>query len=96
MFTVFVLFKIANKDRDRFIDALSLAARCTRAESGNLFYDFSENEDDPQEIFLFEGYATRDDFEIHRSASYMKEFRETVTDYFLEPPRIIRGNQLAR
>lgn len=96
MFTVFVLFKVALAEKDRFIDALAEAARNTRNESGNHFYDFSENEDNPEEIFLFEGYSTRDDFEIHRNAEYMAVFREAVSGCFLEPPKIIRGNQLAR
>lgn len=96
MFTVFVLFKVALAEKERFIDALAEAARNTRNETGNLFYDFSENEDNPEEIFLFEGYSTREDFELHRSAPYLAVFREAAAGCFLEPPKIIRGYQLAK
>ena len=96
MFTVFVLFKVRLSELDRFIDVLSEAAQNTRNEPGNVFYDFSANEENPEEIFLFEGYLSRADFEVHRNADYMKKFRDFISECLLEPPKVIRGNQLAR
>lgn len=82
---VFVLdikftFKTA-KDRDLFIDLWKpLAKHVMEKEPGTISYELSIADSEPLKVLVFERYATKDDYHIHKNSKPFEEFHMKLRD----------------
>ena len=91
MFTLIVIFKVKPGCTSTFTHALTRVASLTRLETGNMVYEFSVDEGDINQIFLYEKYRNRESYELHTRQDYLNIFRAEIADLLEEAPTVIRG-----
>jgi quinol monooxygenase YgiN len=77
---------------DRSEEWLSLVAdytAATRAEPGNLFFEWSRSVDDPTQFVLVEGFADRDAGEAHVNSEHFKTAIAWMPDVISDTPEIV-------
>ena len=80
MYVVSVTVHVKPEFVARFIEATFDNARNTRREPGNLRFDVSQAEDDPNRFLLYEVYHTKDDFAAHQQTPHYLRFKTAVAD----------------
>ena len=60
-------------------------ARNTRNEPGNLRFDVSRAEDDPNRFLLYEVYREKDDFSKHQQTEHYLRWKSAVADWMAQP-----------
>ncbi|HEV8292240.1 MAG TPA: putative quinol monooxygenase [Tepidisphaeraceae bacterium] len=86
MYIVSVTIFAKPEFREALIEATLDNARNTRRyEPGNLRYDVSQAEDDPNRLHLFEAYKTKDDFAKHQQTPHYLRWKEKVVDWMSQP-----------
>jgi len=72
--------------REALLEATLDNARNTRRyEPGNIRYDVSQAEDDPNRLHLFEVYKSKDDFAKHQQTPHYLRWKEKVADWQTQP-----------
>jgi len=61
----------------------------TRAEPGNLWFDWSRSLDDPAEYVLIEAFADDDAATAHVTSDHFKAARHHLPPHLVETPRIV-------
>jgi autoinducer 2-degrading protein len=77
-----------------FIEATLDNARNTRKESGNMRFDVSQAEDDPNRFLLYEAYHTKDDFTKHQQTEHYARWKNAVTDWMAQPRQGVKHNAI--
>jgi (4S)-4-hydroxy-5-phosphonooxypentane-2,3-dione isomerase len=77
-----------------FIEAALDNARHTRREPGNLRFDVSQAEDDPNRFLLYEVYHTREDFAAHQQTPHYLRWKNAVADWMAQPRQGVRHRSL--
>ena len=85
MYVVAVTIFVKPANVDTFIEATLDNARNTRREPGNLRFDVSRGEDDPNRFLLYEVYREKEDFTKHQQTEHYFRWRDTVSNWFREP-----------
>jgi quinol monooxygenase YgiN len=81
-------FKVRHEDADRWPEIAADFTRATRAEPGNLWFDWSRSLDDPDEYVLIEAF--RDDAAAaHVNSDHFHEAQRTLPPHLVETPRIV-------
>ena len=87
MKVLLVTIKIKPEHRDAFMEAMMDDARgSNNDEPGCLRFDVLQDEEDPDTIHLYEAYLDQAALEAHRQAPHYIRWRDTVQDWFAEPP----------
>ena len=87
MKVLLVTIKIKPEHRDAFMEAMMDDARgSNNDEPGCLRFDVLQDEEDPDTIHLYEAYRDQAALEAHRQAPHYIRWRDTVQDWFAEPP----------
>ena len=87
MKVLLVTIKIKPEHRDAFMEAMLDDARgSNNDEPGCLRFDVLQDEEDPDTIHLYEAYRDQAALEAHRQAPHYIRWRDTVQDWFAEPP----------
>jgi quinol monooxygenase YgiN len=85
---IVVRFKTKPEWSDRWLDLVHEFTEATRAEPGNLWFDWSRSVEDPSEFVLVEAF--RDDAaEAHVSSDHFKSAMQELLPALIETPRII-------
>lgn len=87
---IFIVVKFRTKPEyaDRFMDIVGPFTRATRAEAGNLWFDWSRSVEDTNEFVLTEAF--RDDAaEAHVSSDHFAAGLDAMRPALAETPRII-------
>jgi autoinducer 2-degrading protein len=79
--TVFVKPEFASE----FITAILDNATNTRKEPGNIRFDVSQGEDDPNRFLLYEVYHTKEDFARHQETAHYLRWKNAVTPWMAQP-----------
>jgi autoinducer 2-degrading protein len=88
--TVFV-----KKDRvGDFIEATSENARDTRGEPGNVRFDVSQSNEDPNRFLLYEVYHGEEDFKRHQQTGHYLQWKAKVADWMAQPRQGVRHASL--
>lgn len=66
----------------------------TRAEPGNLWFDWSRSLDDPNEYVLVEAFAGQEAAVAHVSSDHFKVATSTLPQYLSATPKIINVQDL--
>lgn len=88
---IFIVVKFPVR-ADRSHEWLSLVegfTKATRAEPGNVFFEWSRSVDNPQEFILLEAFHDRDAGELHVNSDHFKAAMELLPDAISGPPEII-------
>lgn len=87
MIFIAVKFKVKPEHADRWMDIVDDFTRATRAEAGNLWFDWSRSIDDPNEYVLLEAFKD-DAAEAHVASDHFQKATEDMPAYLQETPRI--------
>src|SRR3569832_840447 len=67
-----------------FIEATIDNATNSRREPGNIRFDVSQAEDDPNRLLLFEVYKNKDGFVAHQQTAHYARWRDAVTPWMAQ------------
>jgi quinol monooxygenase YgiN len=88
MILIVVKFKTRPEWADRWLDLVHDFTEATRAEPGNLWFDWSRSVDDPNEFVLVEAF--HDDGAVpHVTSAHFKRALEEMPQALAETPHII-------
>ena len=88
MILIVVKFTTKPEWSDRFLDLVHDFTAATRAEPGNLWFDWSRSVDDPAEFVLVEAFHD-DGAGPHVSSDHFKAAMQALPQALAETPRII-------
>ena len=82
MYVVSVTISGKPEFQKQLLEATLDNARNTRKhEPGNIRYDVSQAEDDPNQLHLFEVYKSKEDFEKHKKTPHYLRWNEKVENW---------------
>ena len=81
-------FLIKPEHADRWPEISRTFTEATRAEPGNLWFDWSRSVDDPNEYVLVEAFQD-DAAEAHVTSAHFKQAQSELPAYLQETPRIV-------
>ncbi|WP_314324904.1 putative quinol monooxygenase [Paenarthrobacter ilicis] len=88
MIFIVVKFKVKPEWSERWMGLVGDFTASTRAESGNLWFDWSRSVEDPNEFVLVEAFQD-DAAEAHVNSAHFKKAMEDMPQALVETPRII-------
>ena len=88
MIFIVVKFKVKNEHADNFPELVREFTEATRAEPGNLWFDWSRSVEDPTEFVLIEAFHD-DGASAHVNSDHFKAAMQTLPQALAETPRII-------
>jgi quinol monooxygenase YgiN len=89
MIVITVRFKVRPEHVDDWLSLVDGFTRSTRAEPGNLWFDWARSVDDPNEFVLLEAFRDGDAGAAHVQSDHFKEAIRTMPKALAETPRII-------
>ena len=85
MFIVHVFIHVKAEYVEQFKAATIENASNSIKEPGIARFDFIQQKDDPDRFVLVEVYRTEDDPAKHKETAHYLKWRDTVTDWLVEP-----------
>ena len=82
-------FRVRPEDADRWPEISRGFTEATRAEPGNLWFDWSRSLDDPTEYVLVEAFADDEAGAAHVSSTHFQRARVELPPHLAETPRIV-------
>ena len=82
-------FKVKPEHADAWADLTREFTAATRAEPGNLWFDWSRCVDDPTEYVLVEAFRDGDAGGAHVQSAHFAAAMATLPQYLVETPRIV-------
>ena len=82
-------FKVKAEHADAWVDLTREFTAATRAEPGNLWFDWSRSVDDPSEYVLVEAFRDGDAGGAHVQSPHFAAAMATLPQYLVETPRIV-------
>jgi quinol monooxygenase YgiN len=88
---IFIVVKFKTKPEwsDKWIDHVDSFTEATRAEPGNLWFDWSRSVDDPATFVLVEAFADDDAAGVHVNSDHFKAATVELPLALVETPKII-------
>lgn len=81
-------WQVKPEKADQWLDLTRDFTEATRAEPGNLFFDWSRSVDDPNEYVLIEAFLD-DAAEAHVTAPHFKQARADLPQHLVRTPDIV-------
>ena len=88
MIFIVVKFDVRPEHAETWMDHVAAFTDATRAESGNLWFDWSRSVENPNEYVLVEAFKD-DAAEAHVNSEHFKTFTAETPDKLTSTPRII-------
>ena len=82
-------FRVLPDHADRWADITQEFTERTRAEPGNLWFDWSRNLADPTEYVLVEAFRDSEAGAVHVQSDHFMAATAALPQYLVETPRII-------
>ncbi|MEU3049229.1 putative quinol monooxygenase [Streptomyces sp. NPDC006984] len=89
MIFIAVRFTVRPECSDRWLDTVDAFTRATRAEPGNLFFDWSRSVEDPHRFTLLEAFADSDAGAAHVASDHFRAGLEAMASAIAATPEII-------
>ncbi|GAA1263714.1 putative quinol monooxygenase [Streptomyces aureus] len=89
MIFIAVKFTARPEYADSWLEHTADFTRATRAEEGNLFFDWSRSVEDPNQYVLLEGFRDGDAGAAHVGSDHFKAGLETMSGLIASVPEII-------
>lgn len=90
MFVTLVHIHVRPEHIGAFIDATRANHEASTREPGNIRFDVLRSVEDPNRFVLYEWYVDEDAAKAHRTTAHYDAWRDTVTDWLVEPRHGIR------
>lgn len=87
MIFICVKWKVKPEYADRWVELTEDFTQATRAEEGNLFFEWSRSVEDPHQYVLIEAFKD-DAAEAHVSAEHFKQAQAELPHYVQETPLV--------
>lgn len=87
MIFICVKWKVKPEYADQWVELTDEFTQATRAEEGNLFFDWSRSVEDPNEFVLIEAFK-EDAAEAHVTSAHFKKAQEEFPQYVQETPKV--------
>ena len=81
-------WQVKPENADQWLDLTKDFTEATRAEPGNLFFDWSRSVDDTNEFVLIEAFLD-DAAEAHVTAPHFKQAQADLPQYLQATPKIV-------
>jgi autoinducer 2-degrading protein len=94
MYVVSVTVHVKPELVESFIQATLDNARNTRGEPGNVRFDVSQVEDNPNQFLLYEVYRNKEGFAAHQQTEHYLRWKETVADAMAQPRQGVKHNSI--
>jgi quinol monooxygenase YgiN len=82
-------FRVKPEHADTWAEITREFTEATRAESGNLWFDWSRSLDDPTEYVLVEAFRDGDAGAAHVGSAHFKQAQLDLPQYLVATPKII-------
>ena len=82
-------FRVRPEHAAQWPDLSREFTNATRAEPGNLWFDWSRSLDDPTEYVLVEAFRDEEAGEAHVRSAHFKQAIATLPPYLVDTPRIV-------
>ena len=89
MIVIIARFETKPDYSERWPELVAPLTAATRAEAGNLWFDWSRSLDDPTEYVLVEAFRDADGGSEHVQSAHFKRAIATLPAYLVETPRIV-------
>ncbi|MDJ0382757.1 putative quinol monooxygenase [Streptomyces sp. G-G2] len=89
MIFIAVRFTVRREHADDWLTVVDDFTRATRAEPGNLFYDWSRGIEDPNQYVLLEAFADAAAGEAHVRSEHFRAGMAVMADAIATAPEII-------
>ncbi|MFD9691807.1 putative quinol monooxygenase [Kitasatospora sp. NPDC059146] len=89
MIFITVKFPVRPELSAQWLDIVAEFTEATRAEPGNLFFDWSRSVDDPDEYVLVEGFRDGEAGRAHVESAHFRKAMGTLSGAVAAKPRII-------
>ncbi|OBH06360.1 putative quinol monooxygenase [Mycobacterium sp. E1747] len=88
---IFIVVKFETKPEwtDRWTDLVSLFTAATRAEDGNLWFEWSRSLDNPAEYVLVEAFRDDEAGALHVNSDHFKQAMQELPQALASTPKII-------
>jgi quinol monooxygenase YgiN len=89
MIFIVVKWQVRPEKADEWLSIVGPFTQATRAEPGNLFFDWSRSVDDPNEFVLVEAFIDGDAGAAHVRSDHFKAAQRDLPDALAAVPQII-------
>lgn len=89
MIFIVVKFTIRADRSDEWLALADKFTQATRNETGNLFFEWSRNVDNPHQFFLVEAFASGHAGEVHVNSEHFKTAMTWMPEVIAETPQIV-------
>lgn len=89
MIFIVVRYQVLPEHVDGWLEALAPFTAATRAEPGNLWFDWSRSVDDPHEFVLVEAFRDDEAGSAHVGSSHFADAMKVMPPMLAATPRII-------
>lgn len=89
MYFIVVKFKTKPEHTDRFMKLVGPFTAATRAEPGNLWFDWSRSIEDPAEFVLIEAFADDEAAGTHVKSDHFKAGLKSMRPALASTPKIV-------
>jgi quinol monooxygenase YgiN len=86
---IVVRFPVRPEWSDRWLALVADFTAATRAEPGNVFFDWTRSVEDPNQFVLVEGFRDADAGAAHVGSEHFKKAMDTLPDAISAQPEII-------
>lgn len=86
---IVVKFTVRPEHSANWLELVDPFTRATRAEPGNLFFEWSTSVTDPHEFVLVEAFASAEAGKAHVESDHFQEAISWMPDVVAETPRIV-------
>jgi quinol monooxygenase YgiN len=82
-------FQIKPEHAENWPEISRAFTEATRAEPGNMWFDWSRSLDDPEEYVLVEAFTDGDAGGAHVNSAHFKQAQQDLPQYLVHTPKII-------
>ncbi|MFJ2619947.1 putative quinol monooxygenase [Glutamicibacter sp. NPDC087344] len=89
MYFIVVKYQVKPEFTDSFMDRVAEFTQATRAEEGNLWFDWSISVENPNEFVLVEGFRDDEAASAHVNGPHFAKGMETMRPLLVATPNIV-------
>ncbi|WP_427018516.1 putative quinol monooxygenase [Pseudarthrobacter sp. P1] len=89
MYFIVVKFPVKPEHAESFMELVGPFTSATRAEPGNLWFDWSRSVEDPNEFILIEAFADDDAAVAHVNSDHFKAGLDSMRPALAATPKIV-------
>ncbi|MER8026198.1 putative quinol monooxygenase [Glutamicibacter protophormiae] len=89
MYFIVVKYQVKPEFTDSFMDHVAEFTKATRAEEGNLWFDWSISVEDPNEFVLVEAFRDDEAAGAHVSSAHFAAGLESMRPLLVSTPKIV-------